>query len=78
MTSAVDTAATVDDESTSNTLKRRRSSNTIQNDVDIEQTSCKRVRSSSPTNNSTTDNNYIQSMFSSLNNIVQAHRNLVR
>ncbi|CAM4805983.1 unnamed protein product [Rotaria magnacalcarata] len=78
MTSAVDTAATVDDESTSNTLKRRRSSNTIQNDVDIEQTSCKRVRSSSPTKNSTTDNNYIQSMFSSLNNIVQAHRNLVR
>ncbi|CAF4346248.1 unnamed protein product [Rotaria socialis] len=77
MTSAVDTAATIDDESTSNTLKRRRSSNTIQNDVDIEQTSCKRVRSSSPTNNSTFDNNYVQSMFSSLNDIVQAHRNLV-
>jgi hypothetical protein len=79
MTSAVDTTATIDDESSSITLKRRRSSSTIQNETDIEQTPSKRVRSSSSTNNSTSDNNNnIQSMFSSLNDIVQSHRNLVR
>lgn len=79
MNSAVDSAATPDDESTSNNLKRRRSSNTLQNDIDTEQTPFKRVRSSSPTNNSTSDNNNnnVQSMFSSLNDIIQTHRTLV-
>src|ERR1700722_15580574 len=73
MASAVDSTATIDDESTSNILKRRRSSSIIQNETDIEQTPSKRVRSSS-----TSDNNNIQSIFSSLNDIVQSHRNLVR
>ncbi|CAF4789948.1 unnamed protein product [Rotaria sp. Silwood1] len=84
MTSAVDFTATIDDELTSNTLKRRRSSNIIQNDSDIEQTPLKRVRTSSLTNNSTSDNNNnnnnnnnIQSMFNCLNDIVQSHRTLV-
>jgi SNF2 family DNA or RNA helicase len=79
MASAVDSIATMDDESTSNTLKRRRSSSIIQNEIDIEQTPSKRVRSSSTTNNSTSDNNNnIQSIFSCLNDIVQSHRHLVR
>jgi SNF2 family DNA or RNA helicase len=78
MTSAVDSTATMDDESTSNTLKRRRSSSIIQNEIDIDETPSKRVRSSSPTNHSTSDNNTIHSMFSCLNDIVQSHRNLVR
>jgi SNF2 family DNA or RNA helicase len=79
MTSAVDSTATIDDESTSNTLKRRRSSSINQNEIDIEQTPSKRVRSSSSTNNSTSDNNNnVQSMFSCLNDMVQSHRNLVR
>jgi SNF2 family DNA or RNA helicase len=78
MTSAVDSIATIDDELTLNTLKRRRSSGITENETDIEQTPSKRVRSSSSTNNSTSDNNNIQSMYSSLNDIVQSHRNLVR
>ncbi|CAF4862035.1 unnamed protein product, partial [Rotaria sp. Silwood2] len=79
MTSAVNSAAIMNDELTSNTLKRRRSSNIIQNDLDIEQMPSKRVRTSSSTNNSTSDNNNnnIQSMFNCLNDIVQSHRNLV-
>ncbi|CAF1168843.1 unnamed protein product [Rotaria sordida] len=78
MTSAVDSTAIIDDESTSNTLKRRRSSNIIQNDSDIEQqTPLKRVRTLSSMNNSISDNNNIQSMFICLNDIVQSHRNLV-
>ena len=77
MSSAVDFIAAINNESTSNNLKRRRSSNVISNDIDIEQVSSKRIRSSSPTNNSTSDNN-IQMMFSCLNDIVQSHRNLVR
>jgi E1A-binding protein p400 len=79
MASAVDSIAVMDDESASNTLKRRRSSSIVANETDIEQTPSKRVRSSSITNNSTSDNNnHIQTMYSSLNDIVQSHRNLVR
>lgn len=79
MASAVDLTATIDDESTSNTLKRRRSSNQIPNEIDSEQTPVKRVRSSSITNHCTSDNsNHIQSMFSSLNETVQHHRDLIR
>ena len=80
MASAVDPTAVVDDESTWNTLKRRRSSNQIPNEIDSEQTPSKRVRSSSvTTTTSTSDNsNHIQSMFSSLNETVQQHRDLIR
>lgn len=79
MASAVDLTAPIDDESTSNTLKRRRSSNQIPNEIDSEQTPLKRVRSSSITNHCTSDNsNHIQSIFSSLNETVQHHRHLIR
>ncbi|CAF1240413.1 unnamed protein product [Adineta steineri] len=78
MTSAVDSTATIDDESTSNTLKRRRSLTIIQNEIDIDETPFKRVCSSSSMNNSISDTNNIQSMYTSLNDIVQSHRNLVR
>ena len=79
MASAVDPTATMDDESSSNTLKRRRSSNQTPNEIDSEQTPLKRVRSSSITNHYTSDNsNHIQSIFSSLNETVQHHRDLIR
>ncbi|CAF2715918.1 unnamed protein product [Rotaria sp. Silwood2] len=70
MTSAVNSTATIDDDITSNTYKRRRSSIVSSNEISIEQSPLKRVRSSSPTN--------LQTMFSCLNDIVQSHRNLVR
>jgi hypothetical protein len=78
MASVMDSITMIDDESTSNTLKRRRSSSTIENEIDIEQTPSKRVRSSSITNNSISDNNHIQSIYTSLNELVQSHRHLVR
>jgi SNF2 family DNA or RNA helicase len=71
MTSAVNSTATIDDDMTSNSFKRRRTSIIISNEVSIEQSPSKRVRSSSPGKN-------LQTMFSCLNDIVQSHRNLVR
>ncbi|CAF3530150.1 unnamed protein product [Rotaria sp. Silwood1] len=71
MTSAVNSTATIDDDDiTSNSYKRRRSSIISSNEISNEQSPLKRVRSSSPTN--------LQTMFSCLNDIVQSHRNLVR
>ncbi|CAF1172785.1 unnamed protein product [Rotaria sordida] len=70
MASAVNNTATIDDDITSNTCKRRRSSIISSNDTLIEQSPLKRIRSSSPTN--------LQTMFSCLNDIVQSHRILVR
>jgi E1A-binding protein p400 len=70
MTSAVNSTAIIDDDITSNTFKRRRSSIVSSNEMSIEQSPLKRVRSTSPTN--------LQTMFSCLNDIVQSHRNLVR
>ncbi|CAF0978049.1 unnamed protein product [Adineta steineri] len=72
MTSAVTNTAMIDDDITSNTYKRRRSSIvSSNNEPSIEQSPSKRVRSSSPSTN-------LQTMFSCLNNIVQSHRSLVR
>ena len=70
MTSAVNSTATIDDDITTNIFKRRRSSIISSNEISIEQSPSKRVRSSSPRN--------LQTMFSCLNDIVQSHRNLVR
>jgi E1A-binding protein p400 len=70
MTSAVNSTATIDDDIISNSFKRRRSSIIPSNELSIEQSPSKRVRSSSPGN--------LQTMFSCLNDIVQSHRNLVR
>jgi len=80
MASAVDSTALNDDETTSNTLKRRRSSGLISNDFDIEQTPSKRACSSSITFNSIPSDttNHFQSMYSSLNEIIQSHRFLLR
>lgn len=82
MTSAVDVTATTDGDSPSNALKRRRSSNIISLESDLEQTPLKRVRSSSPPPlyQCVVDNNnqHIQSMLTSLHDIVETHRNLVR
>lgn len=70
MTSAVNKTASINDDITSNTYKRRRSSIISSNETTTEQSPSKRVRSSSPTS--------IQTMFSCLNDIVETHRNLVR
>lgn len=70
MNSAVDNTAPVDDsddsKSNNNLFKRRRSSTLVSN----EQSPSKRVRSDST--------NELQSMFTCLNEIVDAHRNLVQ
>ncbi len=72
MTSTVNNTVMIDDDITSNTYKRRRSSIlSSHNETSIEQSPSKRVRSSSPSTN-------LQTMFSCLNDIVQSHRNLVR
>ena len=80
MISAVDGTATTDGDSPSNALKRRRSSNIIPNETDVEQTPLKRVRSASPIHPCVVENNnlQLQSMVTSLHEIVQTHRHLVR
>ena len=79
MTTVVNSTPTLDDESTSHAMKRRRSSSIAPSETDIEQTPFKRVRSSSPTLNATNVNhNHMQSMFACLDDIVRSHRNLVR
>lgn len=80
MSSAVDSTAIIDGESPSNALKRRRSSNVIQNEMETEPMLLKRIRSSSPSNIIPSDQNQheMHPMFACLNEIVQNHRNLVR
>jgi E1A-binding protein p400 len=70
MTSAVNSTASIDDDLTTTSFKRRRSSILPSNDLSNEQSPLKRVRCSSSGN--------LQTMFSCLNDIVQSHRNLVR
>lgn len=70
MTSAVNSTASIGDDTTSSTHKRRRPLIVPPNDISVEQSPSKRVRSSSPAD--------LHLMFSCLNDIVQSHRNLVR
>jgi E1A-binding protein p400 len=72
MISTVKSTVSIDNDDTSPTsaCKRRRSSMISFNDNSHEQSPLKRVRSTTTSN--------LQSMFSSLNDIVQSHRNLVR
>lgn len=70
MTSAVNSTASIDNDLTSTSFKRRRSSLITSSEPSSEQLPSKRIRSSSPGD--------LQTIFSCLNDIVQSHRNLVR
>ena len=80
MSSVVDLTALNDGDSASNLFKRRRSSTLNSHDTDIDQTPSKRVRPCSPCSNHFLFDNHsqMQTLATSLNDILQSHRNLIQ